>query len=56
MAFDALTLKKLWEDPSDNGPNALPFAKFVPPTVAAGHVYRVEYRDKIDVYGLKSEH
>jgi hypothetical protein len=52
MAFDALTLKMLWK--GDDGPNAVPFAKFVPPTVAAGHVFRVEYKDKIHVYGLKT--
>jgi hypothetical protein len=55
MAFDALNLKKkLWEDPDDNGPSAVPFAKFVPPTVAGGHVFRAAYKDKIYVYGLRS--
>jgi hypothetical protein len=53
LAFNALTLEKLWEDPNDNSPNALPFAKFVPPTVAGGHVFRAEYKDKIHVYGLR---
>jgi hypothetical protein len=52
MAFDALSLDLLWEDPTDNTPAAVPFAKFVPPTVAAGHVFRAAYKDKVFVYGL----
>ena len=54
LAFNALTLKLLWKDPTNDGPDAPPFAKFVPPTVAAGHVFRVEYKDKIRVYGLNT--
>jgi hypothetical protein len=61
MAFDALTLKLLWQGEDE------PFMKFVPPTVADGKVFRVIYNqaevnkgdshatedgDTIVVYGL----
>ena len=35
IAFDAMTLAPIWEDPT-----RYPFAKFVPPTIANGRVYR----------------
>jgi hypothetical protein len=47
MAFDALTLRKLWESDAE-----VPFAKFVPPTIAGGKVFRAAYSDRIFVYGL----
>ncbi len=40
MAFDALTLQELWRDESD-----VPFAKFIPPTIADGKVFRVTGSD-----------
>jgi hypothetical protein len=53
IALDALTLEKVWEDTNDPGAVVVPFAKFVPPTIAAGHVFRAAYKDKVHVYGLK---
>ena len=47
VAFDALTLRKLWE-----APEQVPFAKFIPPTIAGGKVFRSAYQDKIFAYGL----
>jgi outer membrane protein assembly factor BamB len=52
IAFDALTLRKLWSDELDEG-----FMKFTPPTVASGKVFRVTYdadsqNSEIIVYGL----
>lgn len=47
FAFDALTLEDLWCDPSQN----VAFAKFVPPTVAGGKVFRAAYQDEVIVYG-----
>ena len=48
VAFDAITLKELWRDDDDIG-----FAKFNPPTVAGGKVFRPTFADKLLVYGLK---
>ncbi len=48
VAFDAITLKELWRDDDDIG-----FAKFNPPTVAGGKVFRPTFADKLIVYGLK---
>jgi hypothetical protein len=48
IAFNALTLEKLWE-----ANDIVPFAKFVPPTVADGKVFRVAYKDEVVVYGLR---
>jgi outer membrane protein assembly factor BamB len=51
-AFDALTLREIWNS------NALPanrlgsFAKFAPPTIANGRVYVPTYDGKCVVYGL----
>jgi hypothetical protein len=53
IALDALTLGKLWEDTNDQPAIPVTFAKFVPPTIAAGHVFRVAYKDEVHVYGLK---
>jgi hypothetical protein len=56
IAFEAIGLRKLWED-SGSDCEAEPvvyFAKFVPPTVAGGRVFRAAYEDKIFVYGLKA--
>lgn len=47
VAFDALTLNELWRDDDNIG-----FAKFMPPTVAGGKVFRVTFADKLIVYGL----
>jgi len=49
-AFDALTLKELWSDEDD-----IAFAKFNPPTVAGGKVFRPTFADKLVVYGLKTQ-
>ena len=63
-AFDASTLEELWSDPpleDGSGPvrspsrrpeNAL-FAKFTPPTIADGKVYRATYSNQLIVYGLR---
>ena len=40
IAFDATTLKELWRDTGDPDTNPEWFAKFNPPTVADGRVYR----------------
>jgi hypothetical protein len=54
IALNALTLKKLWEDQDTPEPRTLvPFAKFVPPTIAGGKVFRAAYQNAIYVYGLK---
>lgn len=47
VAFDAATLKELWRD-NDN----VLFAKFTPPTIADGKVYRPTFSGKVIVYGL----
>jgi hypothetical protein len=52
--MNALTLEKLWEDTDEPNAQKVPFAKFVPPTVAAGLVFRVAYKDAVYVYGLKN--
>jgi hypothetical protein len=49
VAFDATSLKELWRDDDDIG-----FAKFNPPTVAGGKVFRPTFADKLIVYGGKS--
>lgn len=49
MAFDALTLAELWRD-DDN----IAFAKFTPPTVAGGKVFRPTFAGKLIVYGLRN--
>ncbi len=49
VALDALSLKELWRDDDDIG-----FAKFNPPTVAGGKVFRPTFADKLIVYGPKS--
>jgi hypothetical protein len=48
IALDALRLEKLWEDTDES----VPFAKFVPPTIAQGLVFRVAYKNAVHVYGL----
>lgn len=47
MAFDALTLERLWSDDDDIG-----FSKFTPPTIADGKVFRPTFANKLVVYGL----
>ncbi len=47
IAFNALTLDELWE-----ANDKVPFAKFVPPTIADGKVFRVAYENKVVAYGL----
>ena len=49
MAFDARTLAELWQD-DDN----IAFAKFTPPTVAGGKVFRPTFANKLIVYGLRN--
>ena len=49
VAFDALTLHELWRDDDD-----IAFAKFNPPTVAGGKVFRPTFADKLVVYGPKT--
>jgi hypothetical protein len=53
IAMNALTLEKLWEDTDEPNSTSVPFAKFVPPTIAGGLVFRTAYRDAVHVYGLK---
>jgi hypothetical protein len=43
------TLDELWRDDDNIG-----FAKFNPPTIAGGKVFRPTFADKLIVYGLKS--
>ena len=52
MAFDAISLRKLWQ--SADQP-AVSFAKFIPPTIAAGKVFQVAYQNEVVVYGLTSQ-
>jgi hypothetical protein len=49
VAFDAITLEELWRDDDNIG-----FAKFNPPTIADGKVFRPTFADKLIVYGPKS--
>jgi uncharacterized protein with LGFP repeats len=49
MAFDATTLQELWRD-DDN----IAFAKFAPPTVADGKVFRPTFANKLIVYGVRT--
>jgi hypothetical protein len=49
LAFDASTLKELWRDDDD-----IAFAKFTPPMVAGGKVFRPTFANELIVYGLKS--
>jgi len=56
IAMNALTLEKLWEDGNCDPTTPMahvPFAKFVPPTIAQGQVFRVAYKNAVHVYGLK---
>lgn len=46
-AFDAITLQKLWSDDDD-----IAFAKFNPPTIAGGKVFRPTFANMLIVYGL----
>jgi len=47
VAFDATDLHELWRD-EDN----IAIAKFNPPTIADGKVFRATFADKVIVYGL----
>lgn len=49
MAFNALTLAKIWSDDDDIG-----FPKFTPPTIAGGKVFRPTFANKLLIYGLKN--
>jgi hypothetical protein len=49
VAFRADTLDELWRDDDNIG-----FAKFNPPTIAGGKVFRPTFADKLIVYGPKS--
>jgi hypothetical protein len=53
IAMNALTLEKLWEDTDESVMPPVPFAKFVPPTIAQGLVFRVAYKNAVHVYGLR---
>jgi len=55
VAMSASTLDKLWEDTDEPTVPSVAFAKFVPPTIAHGQVYRAAYKDAVHVYGLKAE-
>jgi hypothetical protein len=46
-AFNAVTLKEVW----NNSKDAYCFSKFVPPTIANGHVYLPTCSNKVLVYG-----
>ena len=46
-AFDAVTLQKLWSDDDD-----IAIAKFTPPTIAGGKVFRPTFANMLVVYGL----
>jgi hypothetical protein len=48
VAFDATNLHEIWRDPDPES-----FAKFVPPTVADGMVFRATFSGKVVVYGLQ---
>jgi uncharacterized protein with LGFP repeats len=49
VAFDAANLHELWRDDDDIG-----FAKFTPPTIAGGKVFRPTFANKLIVYGAKT--
>jgi hypothetical protein len=49
VAFNATTLQELWSDDDDIG-----FAKFTPPTIGGGKVFRPTFADKLIVYGAKN--
>lgn len=49
VAYDASTLAELWRDDDD-----VAFAKFNPPTIAAGRVYRPTFGKELIVYGHTS--
>jgi hypothetical protein len=49
VAFDATSLKELWRDDDD-----IAFAKFTPPMIAGGKVFRPTFADKLIVYGAKA--
>jgi hypothetical protein len=46
-------LEKLWEDMDEPNPTRVPFAKFVPPTIAGGFVIRGAYSNEVHIYDLK---
>ncbi|MFL6725406.1 MAG: hypothetical protein ACJ8FS_02690, partial [Sphingomicrobium sp.] len=67
MAFDAETLELLWSSEKDDDAQVY-FAKFVPPTIAYGHVFRATFGDhdvtckdesttcgSVIVYGLRRQ-
>jgi LGFP repeat/PAN domain len=49
VAFDAMSLNEIWRDDDPIG-----FAKFNPPTIGGGKVFRPTFADKLIVYGEKS--
>jgi len=49
VAFDAMTLQELWRDDDDIG-----FAKFTPPTIGGGKVFRPTFANQLIVYGPKN--
>jgi hypothetical protein len=49
VAFDAMTLQELWRDDDD-----IDFAKFTPPTIGGGKVFRPTFADQLIVYGPKN--
>jgi hypothetical protein len=50
VAFNATTLEEIWRDDDD-----IAFAKFVPPTIADGRVFRATAGSQIVVYGLTAQ-
>ena len=52
-AYDAADIRRLlWSSRMNTRDDALAFAKFTPPTVAAGKVYLATFSDRVLVYGL----
>jgi outer membrane protein assembly factor BamB len=51
-AFDAITLKLLWDSHTSAPEDHFNFAKFCPPTIANGKVYLATFSDRLNVYGL----
>ncbi len=52
-AFAAATLDEIWNSDQNNTDRLGAFAKFVPPTVAAGKVYVATFSHSVEVYGLR---
>jgi hypothetical protein len=56
FAFDAMTLKELWDSNQNAARDSCDsYAKFVPPTVANGRVYLATHSKEVLVYGLLAD-